>query len=87
MQACSPNRVADADCLEEIQRLATRLVKGLRRLLYEERLRQLSLHSLRRLRLRGDRIVVRNMFSGGFDLDSSLFFYSASAAWLERSSF
>ncbi len=28
MQACSPNLVADADCLEQIQRLATRLVKN-----------------------------------------------------------
>ncbi len=30
MQACSPNLVADVDCLEQIQRLATRLVKGFR---------------------------------------------------------
>ncbi len=74
MQAWSPNRVSDADCLEQIQRLATRLVKGFRRLPYEERLRQLGLHSLRRRRLRGDRIVVCNMFSGGFDLYPSLFF-------------
>ncbi len=27
MQACSPNLVTDADCLEQIQWLATRLVK------------------------------------------------------------
>ncbi len=45
MKACSPNVVADADCLEQIQRLATRLVKGFRQLPYEERLRQLGLHS------------------------------------------
>ncbi len=30
MHACSPNLVADADCLEKIQRMATRLVKGFR---------------------------------------------------------
>ncbi len=32
MQACSPNHGADADCLEQIQRLVTRLVKGFRHL-------------------------------------------------------
>ncbi len=44
LQACSPNLVSGADCLEQTQRLATRLVKGFRRLSYEERLRW---HSLR----------------------------------------
>ncbi len=34
MQACSPNLVADVDCLEQIQRLTTRLVKSFRRLIY-----------------------------------------------------
>ncbi len=61
-QACSPNLVADADCLEQIQWLATRFVKGFRRLPYEERLRRLGLHSLRRRRIRGDLIVVYKMF-------------------------
>ncbi len=65
MQTCLPILVADADCLEQIQRLVTGLVKGFHRLLYEERLRRLGLHSLRRRRLRGDLIN---------DLDPSLFF-------------
>ncbi len=87
MQACSPNLVTDADCLKRIQRLETRLVKGFHRLKYEDRLRRLGLHSLCRRRLRGDLVVVYNFFSKGLDLDPSLFFYSASAAWLERLSF
>ncbi len=62
LQACSPNLVADADCLEQIQRLVMRLVKGFRRLPYEERLRRLGLHSLGRRRLRGDLIVVYKCF-------------------------
>ncbi len=62
IQACSPNLVAVADCLEQIQRLATKVVKGFRRLPYEERLRRLGLHSLRRRRLRGDLIVVTKCF-------------------------
>ncbi len=68
MQACSPNRVAD--CLEQIQRLATSLVKGFRGLPYKERLRRQGLHSLRRRRLRGGRRVL-------LDLESSLFFIPA----------
>ncbi len=79
MQACSPNLVVDAAYLERIQRLATRLVKGFRRLPYEERLHRLGLHSLRRRRLRGNLTVVYKMFFGGLDLDPSLFFYFASA--------
>ncbi len=70
MQACSPNLFTDADCLEQIHRLATRLVKSFRRLPYEEQLRRLG----RRRRLRGDLIVVYKMFSGGLDMDPSLFF-------------
>ncbi len=62
MQACSPNLVADADCLEQIQQLATRLVNGFRRLPYEGQLRRLGLHSLGRRRLHGDLIVVDNIF-------------------------
>ncbi len=61
MQVCSPNLFADADCLEQIQRLATRLVKGFHRLPYEERLHRLGLHSLNRRRLRGDLIAAYKM--------------------------
>ncbi len=54
--------------------MATRLVKGFRQLPYGDRLRSLGLRSLRRRRLHGDLIVVYKMFSGGLDLDPSLFF-------------
>ncbi len=80
-QTCSPNFAADADYLEKTQRLATRFVKGC------YRLRRLGLHSLRRSRLRGDHIVVCEMFSAGLDLDPAYFFYFGIAGWLERSSF
>ncbi len=80
MQACSPNPVADADCLEQIRRLETRILKGFRSLPREGRLRRLGLHSLNRRHLRGDLIAASNVISGGLDLDPSLFFYSASAA-------
>ncbi len=41
-----PNLVADTNHLERIQKLATRLVTGVRHLPYEERLQRLGLHSL-----------------------------------------
>ncbi len=57
MQACSPNLIADANYLERTQRLATRLVKGFRRLSYEDSLRRLGLQSISRRYLRGDFIA------------------------------
>ncbi len=45
MLTCSPNLVADVN---QIQRLAIRLVTGFRHLSYEERLQQLDLHSMKR---------------------------------------
>ncbi len=57
--ACSANLVADINHLERIQRLATRLVAGMRHLPYEERLQW--------QRLRADLITA-------LDIDPNLFF-------------
>ena len=38
VQVWSPHLVKDKDCLEQIQRRATKLVKGFRKLKYEDRL-------------------------------------------------
>ncbi len=66
MPTCSPNCVADINHLELIQRLATRLVTGIRHLPYEER--------LQRRRLQADLITAFRIFTGLLDIDPNLFF-------------
>ncbi len=74
MPACSPNLVADINHLVRIQRLATRLVTGMRHLSYEERQQRLGLHSLQRRRLRDDLITTFKIFKGLLDIDPNLLF-------------
>ena len=55
IQVWSPYLNRDIECLEErLQRQATELVKGFRKLSYEDRLCKLKLTSLVDRRLRGD---------------------------------
>ncbi len=60
--------------MERLQRLATRMVKGMRELPYKERLRRLNLFSLKRRRLRGDLILACNIFHGCLDFPQPEFF-------------
>ncbi len=60
--------------LERIQRIATRLVTGIRHLPYGERRQRLDLYSLQRRRLRADQITSFKIFTGLLDIDPNLFF-------------
>jgi len=77
MQVWSLHLKKDIECLERIQRKATKLLKGLKRKSYEERLKTLKLHSLQQRRLRGDLIETYKILTGKERVDSQLFCQSA----------
>ncbi len=74
MEANAPTLRADINQLERVQHLATRLVRGLRHVPYEERLRQLNLFSPERRHFRADLILAFKIFKGEVDLSPSEFF-------------
>ncbi len=72
--AVSPYLQKDIGLTERLQKLATRLVKGLRHFPYERRLEILGLLSLVHLRLRADLILVYNILHGRVNLPIDEFF-------------
>ena len=73
-QAVGPFMRKDVEVLEKVQRKATRLVKEVRHLSYEERLKKLQLLSIQERSLRGDLIETYKIMMKKLEVDPDMFF-------------
>ena len=74
VQVWSPYKQMYIDLIEGVQRRATKLVPGLRRKTYDERLRKLGLTRLVERRFRGDMIETFKILTKKVDVKARMFF-------------
>ena len=76
VQAWGPQHRKDMELLERVQRRATKMIRGLEHLSYEESLRKLGLFSLEKRRLQGNLIVAFQYLKGAYKQEGEWLFTS-----------
>ena len=74
IQAWGPQYRKDVELLAGVQRRATKMIRGLEHLSYEERLRELSIFGLEKKRLQGDLTVAFQYLKGAYKLEGERLF-------------